>query len=187
MKKILSLFTLIFTACSNPQYNVPQKSLHEFTVKDIDGKDINLNTLKGKTILVVNVASKCGLTKQYTDLQKLYDNYKDKDFIIIGFPANDFMGQEPGTEDEIKSFCQKNYGVSFPMFSKISVKGDDMHPLYQFLTKKEMNGVMDSNVKWNFQKYLINRKGELVELIPPSKSVLNDDVIAQINKLLTEG
>ncbi len=163
------------------------QTIYQFTMPDIDGEEVSLNDFNGKVVLVVNVASKCGLTPQYEDLQKLYDEKKDKGLVILGFPANNFMGQEPGTEDEIKSFCQKNYGVSFPMFSKISVKGDDMHPLYQFLTKKEMNGLMDSNVKWNFQKYLINRKGELVEMIPPSKSVLNDDVIAQINKLLTEG
>ena len=126
-------------------------SVHQFTMSDINGQDVNLSQYKGKVVLIVNVASKCGLTPQYRDLQKLYAEKKNQGLVILGFPANNFAGQEPGTDDEIESFCQKNYGVSFPMFSKISVKGDDIHPLYQFLTDKEKNGVMDSKVKWNFQ------------------------------------
>ncbi len=163
------------------------QTIYQFTMPDINGDEVSLNSFEGKVILIVNVASKCGLTPQYEDLQKLYDQKKDKGLVILGFPANNFMGQEPGTEEEIKSFCQKNYGVTFPMFSKISVKGDDMHPLYQFLTQKEMNGVMDSNVKWNFQKYLLNKKGQLVAVIPPSKSVLKEDVGSTIDNLLAEG
>jgi glutathione peroxidase len=159
-------------------------SVHQFTMADINGEDVNLSQYKGKVVLIVNVASKCGLTPQYKDLQKLYDEKKDDGLVILGFPANNFAGQEPGTDDEIESFCQKNYGVTFPMFSKISVKGDDIHPLYQFLTDKEKNGVMDSKVKWNFQKYLLNKDGELVEMIAPSQSVLSEDVRASINRLL---
>ena len=159
-------------------------SVHQFTMSDINGQDVNLSQYKGKVVLIVNVASKCGLTPQYRDLQKLYAEKKNQGLVILGFPANNFAGQEPGTDDEIESFCQKNYGVSFPMFSKISVKGDDIHPLYQFLTDKEKNGVMDSKVKWNFQKYLLNKDGELVEMIAPSQSVLSEDVRASIDGLL---
>lgn len=161
-------------------------TIHQFTMTDIDGEDVSLSDFKGKVMLIVNVASKCGLTPQYEDLQKLYDEKKDEGLVILGFPANNFMSQEPGTDDEIQSFCQKNYGVTFPMFSKISVKGDDIHPLYQFLTEKEKNGVMDSSVKWNFQKYLLNKNGELVEVIPPSTSVLKSDVQDQIDELLAQ-
>lgn len=150
----------------------------------IDGDEVDLAQYKGKVVLIVNVASKCGLTPQYEDLQKLYDEKSEKGLVILGFPANNFAGQEPGSDDEIEAFCTKNYGVTFPMFSKISVKGDDMHPLYQFLTEKEKNGVMDSKVKWNFQKYLINKNGEVVDMIAPSKSVLSEEVLAQIDALL---
>ena len=161
-------------------------TIHQFTMTDIDSEDVSLSDFKGKVMLIVNVASKCGLTPQYEDLQKLYDEKKDEGLVILGFPANNFMSQEPGTDDEIQSFCQKNYGVTFPMFSKISVKGDDIHPLYQFLTEKEKNGVMDSSVKWNFQKYLLNKNGELVEVIPPSTSGLKSDVQDQIDELLAQ-
>ena len=132
-----------------------QKSFHDFVVKDIDGKDFPLSSIKGKKVMVVNTASKCGLTPQYAKLEKLYKEYGGKGFIIIGFPANNFLSQEPGSNEQIKSFCTDEYGVSFPMMSKISVKGDDMHPLYQWLTEKDKNGLEDSSVSWNFQKYLI--------------------------------
>jgi len=178
---LMSLLLLSMTFLSTDQ------TIYQFTMPDINGDEVSLSTFEGKVVMIVNVASKCGLTPQYEDLQKLYDDKKEAGLVILGFPANNFMGQEPGSEEEIKSFCQKNYGVTFPMFSKISVKGDDMHPLYQFLTQKEKNGVMDSNVKWNFQKYVLNKKGELVEMIPPSNSVLKDDVMSLIDKLLAEG
>jgi glutathione peroxidase len=131
--------------------------------------------------MIVNTASKCGLTPQYKELEALYQQYKDKDFVIIGFPANNFLKQEPGTNEEIATFCQVNYGVSFPMMSKISVKGKDMHPLYQFLTQKSKNGVADSKVSWNFQKYLIGKDGHLEKVIDP-KTLPNDlEVIQWIN------
>ncbi|CAG0912127.1 unnamed protein product, partial [Cyprideis torosa] len=123
--------------------------------------------LKGKKVMVVNTASECGLTPQYADLQKLYDQYKDQDFVIVGFPANNFGGQEPGSDEQIASFCKENYGVTFPMMSKISVKGDDKHQVYQFLTEKSKNGLQDSEVAWNFQKYLIDENGELAMVIEP--------------------
>ena len=148
-----------------------QTSFYNFKVKDIDGNDFSFKQLKGKKVLIVNTASKCGNTPQYADLEKFYEMHKDKNFVIIGFPANNFGGQEPGTNEEIKSFCEKNYGVSFPMMSKISVKGDDMHPLYKWLTSKELNGKEDSEVRWNFQKYLINESGSLVSVINPKTSV----------------
>lgn len=144
-----------------------QKSFYDFTVETISGEDYNLASLKGKKVMVVNTASKCGLTPQYEQLQKLWEQYGSDDFVIIGFPANNFLNQEPGSDEEIQEFCTANYGVTFPMMSKISVKGDDMHPLYQWLTNKEMNGVEDSKVQWNFQKYLIDESGKLVKVINP--------------------
>ena len=159
-------------------------SIHQFTMTSIDGDEVSLDQYQGKVVLIVNVASKCGLTPQYKDLQALYTEKESEGLVILGFPANNFAGQEPGTDDEIETFCTKNYGGSFPMFSKISVKGKDMHPLYQFLTEKDQNGVMDSNVKWNFQKYLIDKNGILVEMIAPSKSVLDAEVRTKIDALL---
>lgn len=143
------------------------KSFYDFTVTDINGKEFPLSQLKGKKVMVVNTASQCGLTKQYKTLEEVYKTYGGDKFIIIGFPANNFLSQEPGTNDEIKEFCTKNYGVTFPMMSKISVKGDDMHPLYKWLTTKSLNGVMDSEVGWNFQKYLIDENGNLVDMVKP--------------------
>jgi len=128
-------------------------SIYQFKVKDINGKTFDFATLKGKKIMIVNTASKCGLTPQYEQLEALYTKYKAKNFVIVGFPANDFMSQEPGSDQEIAQFCKLNYGVSFPMMSKISVKGKDMHPVYQFLTQKAKNGLEDSKVEWNFQKF----------------------------------
>jgi glutathione peroxidase len=155
-----------------------QKSFYDFTVKDIDGNDFSFAQLKGKKVLVVNTASKCGYTGQYEDLEKLYNEFKNSGFVIVGFPANNFMNQEPGTNAEIAEFCQKNYGVSFPMMSKISVKGKDMSPLYKWLTSKDENGVMNSSVKWNFQKYLIDENGKLVDVayskVNPYSSEITD-------------
>ncbi len=144
-----------------------QQSFYDFKVKDIDGNDFNLSSLKGKKVLVVNTASKCGNTPQYEQLQALWEKYGDKDFVILGFPANNFGKQEPGSNEEIAEFCQKNYGVTFQMMEKISVKGDDIHPLYQWLTQKSKNGVLDSEVSWNFQKYLVDEKGNLVKTVAP--------------------
>lgn len=157
------------------------KSFYDFTVKNIDGKDFNLASLKGKKVLVVNTASKCGFTPQYEDLQKLYEKYKDQNFVIIGFPANNFMGQEPGSNSEIKQFCTLEYNVTFPMMSKISVKGNDIHPLYQWLTEKALNGKLDSKVKWNFQKYMIDEQGNFVDVAYPKTNPLDDQIVNWIN------
>lgn len=149
-----------------PMMTIAQsQSFYDFKVTDIDGKEFSFEQLKGKKVMVVNVASKCGYTPQYEGLEKLYLEYKDKGFIIIGFPANNFGKQEPGTDEEIKEFCTLNFGVTFPMMSKISVKGEDMDPVYKWLTTKELNGFSNSEVKWNFQKYLINEDGKLDKVL----------------------
>lgn len=157
-----------------------QTTFYDFTVKDINGEDFPLAQLKGKKVLVVNTASKCGLTPQYEGLQELFDQYGGEDFVIIGFPANNFARQEPGSNDEIASFCKINYGVTFPMMSKISVKGNDQHPLYQWLTSKEENGLEDSKVSWNFQKYMINENGQLVGHFNPKTKPSDEDLVAWI-------
>lgn len=177
MKKIaLTLaFFLIITL------SFAQSHFYDFTVKDIDGNDFDLAGLKGKKVLVVNTASKCGFTPQYEQLQALYEKYGGEDFTIIGFPANNFLNQEPGSNDEIKDFCQKNYGVTFPMMAKISVKGDDMHPLYQWLTEKSRNGVMDSKVGWNFQKYLIDENGNLVDMVKSKVKPDDERIVSWIS------
>ncbi|HSD15001.1 MAG TPA: glutathione peroxidase [Flavobacterium sp.] len=159
-----------------------KQNIYQFKVKDIEGKEFDFATLKGKKIMVVNTASECGLTPQYEQLQKVYSEYKEKGFVIIGFPANNFGAQEPGTNKEIKTFCTKNYGVTFPMMEKISVKGDDMHPLYHFLTEKAKNGFEDSQVEWNFQKFLINEKGELENVISPRVLPNDNEIIEWIKK-----
>ena len=138
------------------------KSVHDFTVKNIDGKDVTLSAYKGKITLLVNVASKCGYTPQYEGLQAVYTKYKEQGLEILGFPANNFMGQEPGTNEEIKTFCQTKYNVSFPLFAKISVKGTDIHPLYQFLTSKETNPEFGGDITWNFNKFLLDRNGKII-------------------------
>jgi len=151
-------------------------TIYQFKVEDLYGKTFDFASLKGKKILIVNTASKCGYTPQYEQLEAIYKKYKNSNFEIIGFPANNFGSQEPGTNSEIATFCKANYGVTFPMMSKISVKGNDMNEVYQFLTKKVKNGFKDSNVEWNFQKYLINEKGQL-EQVYLSGVVPNDEKI----------
>ena len=178
---IITLFTLTMENLQ-AQNNADNQTIYQFTVEDINGKPFALADLKGKKVMIVNTASKCGLTPQYKELEALYQQYKDKDFIIIGFPANNFLGQEPGSNEQIASFCSINYGLTFPMMSKISVKGKNMHPLYQFLTQKSKNGVEDSKVKWNFQKYLIGRDGKLEKVIDPKTLPSSDEVKQWIEK-----
>ena len=161
---------------------VAQNNIYQFKAKTIDGDTFDFASLKGKKVMIDNTASKCGLTPQYKELQALYEQYKNKGFIIIGFPANNFQKQEPGSDLEIKEFCSLNYGVTFPMMAKISVKGDDMSPIYQWLTKKELNGKEESQVKWNFQKYLINEEGQLERVIDPKVKPNDPQIIQWINQ-----
>ena len=191
MKKILIAFAFIScVACQQNQAQqkkgpntaekneiMAKENIYQFKVKDLEGNDFDFASLKGKKILVVNTASKCGLTPQYKDLQAIYDQYKDKNFVIVGFPANNFASQEPGTNEEIGAFCQKNYGVTFPMMEKISVKGEDMSEVYKFLTQKSKNGLQDSEVEWNFQKYLINEQGELVKVVAPKTLPTDPEIV----------
>lgn len=184
MKYFTFIITLFILTMENlqAQNNADNQTIYQFTVEDINGKPFALADLKGKKVMIVNTASKCGLTPQYKELEALYQQYKDRDFIIIGFPANNFLGQEPGSNEQIASFCSINYGLTFPMMSKISVKGKNMHPLYQFLTQKSKNGVEDSKVKWNFQKYLIGRDGKLEKVIDPKTLPSSDEVKQWIEK-----
>lgn len=181
--KMHNLFLFVFLVFVGTDIIAQEsQTIHDFVVKDINGEDFNFSKLEGKKILIVNTASKCGLTPQYEDLQKLYEEYGGDDFIIVGFPANNFMNQEPGSDEQIKQFCQVNYGVTFPMMSKISVKGDDIHPLYKWLTQKELNGKMDSKVHWNFQKYMINENGKLAGYLKPKQSPNSDELINWITE-----
>ena len=190
MKKLLILSVSVFllwntnsqcqTSKSKGKQTMEKQTIYQFKVKDLSGKEFDFASLKGKKILVVNTASKCGLTPQYKDLEAIYKKYKDQNFVIVGFPANNFGKQEPGTNEEITTFCERNYGVTFPMMSKISVKGADMDAVYQFLTQKSKNGLEDSEVQWNFQKYLINEKGELEKVIAPQTLPTDNAIVGWI-------
>ena len=176
MNKFLSLIPLLLVVlfslnkmqnANNESLKIKKMSIHEFKVENINGEEFDFSSLNGKKIMVVNTASKCGLTPQYEKLEALYQKYKNDNFIIIGFPSNDFMGQEPGSNEEIIAFCKKNYGVSFPMMSKVKVKGNDKCDVYSFLTSKSQNGLEDNKVQWNFQKYLLDENGFLVKVLSP--------------------
>jgi glutathione peroxidase len=156
-----------------------------FVMQSIDDKPVNLGRYQGKVVLVVNVASKCGLTPQYKPLQALYEKYKEKGLVILGFPANEFGAQEPGSNEEIKKFCTDNYKVTFPMFSKIVVKGEEIHPFYKFLTSKETNEKFAGEIEWNFAKFVLNRKGEVVGRIKANTKPDSADVVKMIEKELT--
>lgn len=175
MKKILVVFALFISAS---MLSAQTRVLYDFKATTLDGQNFDLSSLKGKKVMVVNTASKCGLTPQYARLEKLYEQYKDRNFIIIGFPANNFASQEPGTNSEIKEFCTKNYGVTFPMMSKISVKGEDIHPIYKWLTSKSENNVLDAPVQWNFQKFLVDEKGQVADVAFP-KELPDEEKIIQ--------
>jgi glutathione peroxidase len=176
MKTLLVITFFILSTLSYAQTN-GKKTFYDFTVTTIDGKEFPLSQLKGKKVLVVNTASKCGYTPQYEDLEKLYQTYGGDKFTIIGFPANNFMGQEPGTNEEIAQFCKINFGVTFPMMAKISVKGSDIAPVYAWLTSKDENGVMDAPVKWNFQKFMIDENGNLAGMAPTKENPLSDHIV----------
>ncbi len=193
MKKILIVFAIIAFACTSSiqkqktdsnqitslEQLLMEKSIYDFKMKDINGEEVDFSKFKGQKLLLVNVASKCGYTPQYADLQKLHEAHRDK-VTIIGFPANNFGGQEPGTNEEIKQFCSENYGVTFKMMDKVSVKGADKNPLYRWLSDKDLNGWNDKEPSWNFCKYLINENGELVKFFPSSVKPMDEEIIKLI-------
>ena len=179
LKRTLITLLSIMTLTLNSQTSI-DNSIHQFKVADIYGNIFDFSQLKGKKVMIVNTASKCGLTYQYEALQKLYSQYKDLNFVIIGFPSNDFLWQEPGSNDEIIDFCEQNYGVTFPMMSKITVKGTKKHPIYQFLTQKSKNNYRDSRVTWNFQKYLINKEGRIEKIISPRTRPDSEEIVSWI-------
>jgi len=190
LKKLSILFAALFTGGlvsaftfgfinDLPSPEMPKvKSVYDFTMKDIDGKEVKLKKYKGNVALIVNVASKCGYTPQYEGLQKIYDQYKAQGFYVLGFPANNFGNQESGTESEIKEFCESKYKVKFPLFAKISVKGEDQHPLYNFLTSKETDPKFAGDITWNFNKFLVDRKGNIVARFS-SKDTPESEVVKQ--------
>jgi len=178
MRKFLFLITVTLVSL----LPLSAQSIYDCTMNDIDGNPVSLSKYKGKVVMIVNVASKCGLTKQYEGLEALYKKYKDKGFVVLGFPCNQFMGQEPGTEAEIMEFCTVNYGVTFPMFSKIEVNGDGTHPLYKYLRKTLPGGGSKSDIEWNFAKFLIGRDGKPVERFNPRTKP--EETAASIEKLL---
>ena len=191
-KFFLSLLCFVASCTANGNSNAAAsianagatKSVYDFTMKDIDGNEVSLSQYKGKIIVIVNTASQCGLVGQFAELEEFYKKYKDKGVVVLGFPANDFLGQEPLNNSDIKSFCSKNYGVTFPMFSKIAVKGSDMSPLYQYLTTKTENGVIDAPVKWNYQKFVIGKDGHVVSSFNPRTTVKDEEFVEQIEDLL---
>lgn len=164
--------------------DVQPSSILDFTMKNIDGKEVPLSTYKGKVLLIVNVASKCGHTPQYEGLERLYEKYGDQGFMVLGFPANNFLWQEPGSDEEIKQFCTTKYNVTFDMFSKISVKGSDQHPLYRFLTSTETNPEFSGDVKWNFQKYLVDRSGKVIGKFAPATKPDAEELVRAIEAAL---
>ncbi|HYP27647.1 MAG TPA: glutathione peroxidase [Blastocatellia bacterium] len=162
------------------------KSVYDFTLKDINGKDVKLKQYRGKVVMLVNVASKCGLTPQYEGLQKIYTKYQSQGFVILGIPANNFGGQEPGTNEEIKTFCSTKYNVTFPMFSKVSVKGDDIDPLYKFLTDKQTNPEFGGDIAWNFNKFLVDRNGKIVARFSPKETPESEKVVQTLEAVLKQ-
>ena len=178
MRLLIFLFVLFISS----QIMAQPKTLYDFSAKTIEGKNYNFADLKGKKVLIVNTASECGLTGQYKKLQELYDEYGGENMEIIGFPANNFKEQEPGSNEEIATFCERNYGVTFQMMEKISVKGDDIHPLYKWLTSKEENGVLNTSVKWNFQKFMIDENGHFIDYLLPTTSPTGNKIKKWLNK-----
>jgi glutathione peroxidase len=171
------LFSLLFLGnnTNTPKTMTAKTSIYDNSIHSLSGDQIDMNSFKGKKLLIVNVASECGYTKQYADLQKLHETYKDN-LVIIGVPCNQFGGQEPGNPLEIQSFCEKNFGVTFTLTEKVDVKGANQHPLYAWLTEKDKNGKMDSTVKWNFQKYLIDEKGNLIDVFYSATNPMSEDI-----------
>jgi glutathione peroxidase len=181
---IAAAYTMGFIGNPSPTEAVKEKSVYDFTMQNIDGKDVKLDAYKGKVLLIVNTASKCGFTPQYEGLESIYEKYKDQNFVILGFPANNFLGQEPGTNEEIKEFCAAKYKVSFPMFAKISVKGEDQHPLYNFLTNPKTDPQFAGDISWNFNKFLIDRNGNIVARFDSKAAPESPEVTQTIEKYL---
>ncbi|MGM0946636.1 MAG: glutathione peroxidase [Bacteroidota bacterium] len=196
MKKLLSILMLTATlACgktlerpadyisseSNLNQETMESKFYDFKLKDLDGNEVSFEQFKGKKVLLVNVASKCGYTPQYEALQELHENYGDK-IVILAFPANNFGGQEPGSNEEIKEFCSANYGVTFPVFEKISVKGFDKHPLYRWLSDEKENGWNNQEPSWNFCKYYVNEAGELEKFFPSSVTPLDEQILSLVSQ-----
>jgi glutathione peroxidase len=169
------------------QAEVPAQPLYAFQLNDIDGNPVKLGQYAGKALLLVNVASKCGYTKQYAGLEELYEKYRDQGLLVLGFPANNFGGQEPGTNEEIKAFCTSTFSVTFPMFAKISVKGDDIHPLYAFLTGAETDPDFAGDIKWNFNKFLVDREGNIVARYDSNVEPMSETLVADVEKVLQAG
>ena len=193
MKRTLTLAMMI-VAClvpglrsqakEKPTMGDEPKSVFDFTMKSIDGKEVKLSNYRGKVVMIVNVASRCGFTPQYDGLQKIYQKYQGQGFVILGFPANNFMGQEPGTDEEIKTFCSLKYNVTFPLFSKISVKGSDIHPLYKFLTDKTTDPDFGGDISWNFNKFLIDKNGKIAARFASPDKPESDKVTQAIENAL---
>ena len=191
MKKLISRLLTIFlaavstTALPAQTFSEPmvEKSIYDFVAKSIDGKDAPLSEYRGKVMLIANTASKCGFTPQYADLEKLYTTYKDRGVVVLGFPSNDFLGQEPGTNQDIKIFCQRNYGVTFPLFEKATVTGSDKQPIFKYLTE-QANPELSGGVRWNFEKFLIDRDGELVDRWRSLSKPMSSKITDKIDKLI---
>jgi glutathione peroxidase len=192
MVKLIAISTILFSCMAQSNsieikpaadnaiiLNDTSKSIYQFKVASLDGNSIDFSSFKGKKILIVNTASECGYTPQYKELEELYEKYKEK-LVIVGFPANNFGEQEPGSNAEIKTFCTKNYGVTFPMAAKISVKGEDMAPIYQWLTHKNLNGVLDAEVKWNFNKFLLDENGKMISYFPSKVTPMSTEITGKL-------
>lgn len=189
MIKYIAVITILFSCAVQPSkqdaivsnhiQGDTLKNIYQFKVESLDGGIIDFSTFKGKKILIVNTASECGFTPQYKELEELYSKYHST-LVIVGFPTNNFGGQEPGSNEEIKTFCQKNYGVTFPMAAKISVKGSDTAPLYQYLTSKQQNGVLDAEIKWNFNKFLVDESGHLIAKFDSKVNPMSEELIKKL-------
>lgn len=192
---VILLSAVVLAAAGDDQFSLepdggPQKkamqSIYDFRMTDIDGKEVPLKGYAGKVLLLVNVASKCGLTPQYEGLQEIYSKYRDKGFVILGFPANNFGGQEPGSNAEIKRFCSENYNVEFPMFAKISVLGDDIHPLYRYLTGKDTNPGFAGDIRWNFDKFLVDKTGRVIARFSPKTKPGDQEIVSAVEGALAK-
>jgi glutathione peroxidase len=182
MRKLSLMILMVCAACGIAA--AQSKSVYDFTMKSIDGQQVSLGSYSGKVVLLVNVASKCGFTPQYTALEAVYEKYKDRGLVIVGIPANNFAQQEPGTDDEIKKFCSSKYSVTFPMMAKVSVKGDDKTPLYAFLTDTSADPQFGGDIKWNFTKFLVGRDGKIVARFEPKVTPDSPEVAAAIESAL---